>query len=213
MSLRTLVLLVAALPAAAQLVPTLRVEPAAGGSVFFVKNTAAQPVTAYLIELVGYPGSSYSFWQDKNGAELIPAGGEQRIPVANMTVGAVPEYVKMEAAIFADGSTAGVPEKVAQLTARRRAVLSTTRELVRRLETARSAGTAKPALIAELEQWSNSLEPSARSRRVSQASIDAAAARERIGETVGKLNGGGIDDALGQLRAAELSLAASKPPL
>jgi len=35
-------------------------------------------------------------------------GGEKRIQVENMTVGAVPDYVKMQAAIYADGSTAGV---------------------------------------------------------------------------------------------------------
>ena len=37
-----------ALPLIAQPpLPTLRTEPTTGGSIFFVKNTAAQPVTAY----------------------------------------------------------------------------------------------------------------------------------------------------------------------
>ncbi|MGA3189973.1 MAG: hypothetical protein ABSF22_22940, partial [Bryobacteraceae bacterium] len=119
------------LATAAQL-PDLRTEPIGGGSVFFVKNTSAQPLTAYLIELVGYPGSSYSLWQDEISAEPIPPGGEKRIQVTNMTAGAVPDYVKLTAAIFADGSTAGVPEKVTQFIDRRRAVLATTRDLISR---------------------------------------------------------------------------------
>jgi hypothetical protein len=139
--------------------PGLRIEPTTGGSIFYVKNTASQPLTAYLIELVGYPGSSDSFWEDNNAAELIPAGVELRIPVANMTVGAVPEYVKVQAAIYADGTSSGIPEKVAQLVERRRFILETTRELIRRLEEAQSAGVAKTALIADLKEWSESMQP------------------------------------------------------
>jgi hypothetical protein len=44
-------LLLPLLAMAAQL-PELRTEPIGGGSVFFVKNTASAPLTAYLIELV-----------------------------------------------------------------------------------------------------------------------------------------------------------------
>src|SRR5579875_167498 len=87
--------------------PQLRIEPTTGGSIFYVKNVASQPLTGYLIELVDYPGSSYTFWQDSLGAEFgleaISPGQEKRIQVANMTVGAVPDYVKMEAAVYADG--------------------------------------------------------------------------------------------------------------
>lgn len=213
MSPAKLAVLLAALPLAAQPpLPTLRVEPAAGGSVFFVKNTASQPVTAYLIELVGYPGSSYSLLEDNNGAELIAAGSEQRIPVANMTVGAVPEYVKIEAAIFADGTSSGVPEKVAQLIARRRFLLETTRELIRRLEKARADGTAKPALLADLQQWADSLQPAGRARQTPQAAVNAAG-KVWIGQTITELNGGSLDESLARLRGAERSLAASKPPL
>ena len=49
--------------------PELRIEPTGGGSIFYIKNTAPVPLTAYLIELVDYPGSSYSFWQDETIAE------------------------------------------------------------------------------------------------------------------------------------------------
>src|SRR5208337_3305065 len=89
--------LFAALPViAAQMpLPELRTEPTAGGSIFYIRNNSPQPLNAYLIELVDYPGSSYALWQDETVAEPIPPQGEKRIQVANMTVGAVPDYVKM----------------------------------------------------------------------------------------------------------------------
>jgi hypothetical protein len=214
MSLPKFAALLVVLPAltAQPPLPGLRIEPTAGGSIFFVKNTASQALTACLIELVGYPGSSDSFWQDNNGSELIPAGAERRIPVTNMTVGAAPEYVKVQAAIYADGTSSGIPEKVAQLVERRRFILETTRELIRRLEGAQSAG-AKDALIAGLKQWSESMQPAGKSRQMSQATINRAAARVLIGQTIGQLNENSLGDALGKLRAAERSLAASKPAL
>src|SRR5450755_3441969 len=125
--------------AAGQPPPELRTEPVTGGSIFYVKNTGSQPVTAYLIELVNYPGSYYSLWQDELAGELIAPGTEKRIPVANMTVGAVPDYVKLQAALFADGSSAGVPERIAQMVERRRFILGTVRELIARLEKAKAA--------------------------------------------------------------------------
>ena len=215
MSLPKFAALLVVLPAltAQPPLPGLRIEPTTGGSIFFVKNTASQPLTAYLIELVGYPGSSDSFWQDNNASELIPAGVELRIPVSNMTVGAVPEYVKLQAAIYADGTSSGIPEKVTQLVERRRFILETTRELIRRLEKAQSAGVAKTALIADLKQWSESMQPAGKSRQVSQATINRAAARGLIAQTIGQLNENSLDGALGKLHAAERSLAASKPAL
>src|SRR5205823_6312458 len=95
--------------------PELRVEPTGGGSIFYVRNVASEPLTGFLIELVNYPGSSYSLWVDAVGGEAIAPGAEKRIPVTNMTVGAVPDYVKMQTAVYADGSSCGIPEKAAQL--------------------------------------------------------------------------------------------------
>src|SRR5450759_4803617 len=157
-------LLLVALPAlAAQIpLPELRIEPTAGGSIFYIKNNSPEALTAYLIELVDYPGSSYSFWQVETVAEPIPPKGEKRIQVANMTVGAVPDYVKMQAALYAGGATAGIPEKVAQLLDRRRATLDTTRQLIARVEKAQAEGTPKPALIASLRQWADTLQPAGR---------------------------------------------------
>src|SRR5579884_4054834 len=124
---------VTGLPAAAEPLPELRTEPVPAGSVFTVKNVGSQPLTAFEIELVNYPGSYYVYWHDDVTAPLAP-GAEKKISVANMTVGAVPDYVKITAAIFADGSTAGAPEKASQLVERRRALLRTARELLQRLD-------------------------------------------------------------------------------
>ena len=206
--------LVAFLGAAAQTpLPELRIEPTAGGSIFYVRNVTAQPLTGYLIELVDYPGSSYSLWQDEIMSQPIAPGAEKRIPVANMTVGAVPDYVKIRAAVYADGSSAGLPEKIDQFVARRRTMLQTSRELIARIENARAAGTAQTALVADLQQWAESLQPAGKGNRNSTAVIGQAAARSMVADSAGRLRTGSIDETLGTLRAAEKALAASKPAL
>jgi hypothetical protein len=157
--------------------PELRIEAVAAGSVLCVRNTSKQPLTAFLIELVGYPGSSYAYWFD-DPAEPVAAGSEKRIPVTNMLVGAAPDYVKMQGSIYADGGTAGAPQKVEQLLARRRAVLDTTRELIGRLE--------HGATAADLKQWAGGVKPPARNV------IEGAAAeldRRPVAEVLEKLRG------------------------
>jgi hypothetical protein len=118
----------------------------------------------------------------------------------------------MRAALYADGTSSGIPEKVTQLLERRRFLLETTRGLIGRLEKAQSAGTANAALIADLKQWSESMQPPPKARQ-SQTTINQAAARGVIGQAIGQLNETSLDAALGRLRAAERSLAASKPAL
>jgi len=130
-----------------------------------------------------------------------------------MTVGAAPEYVKVQAAIYADGATAGVPERIAQLLDRRRFLLDTTRELIRRIEKAKADGWNKVAVESDLRQWSDSLPPQGRQRQVTQQSIDQQAGRERIAETISALNAQSFDEVVAKLRTAEDSLASSKPPL
>ncbi len=197
-------MLLSAFAHAAEL-PELRTEPTGGGSIFHVKNTSSQPLTAYLIELVGYPGSSYSLWQDEISGEPISPGGEKQIHVVNMTVGAVPDYVKLQAAIFADGSTAGVPEKVAQFIERRKAVLQTTRELIGRLE--------KGATKADLQQWADSLQPVGKVKQNSQPVINQGASRALVIDIAAYMDGHSKEDTLAKLRASETALAASKPAL
>jgi hypothetical protein len=204
--------LLAAIPAlAAQMpLPELRIEPTAGGSIFHIKNNSPEALNAYLIELVDYPGSSYSFWQDETVAEPIPPNGEKHIQVANMTVGAVPDYVKMQAALYAGGTSAGTPEKVAQLLDRRRGMLETTRQLIARIEKAQSEGTPKSELAAGLKQWADTLQPPGKGNRNSQAATNQAAARGVIAATAARLDAQSLAESLTVLRAWERALAASK---
>jgi hypothetical protein len=180
--------------------PQLRTEPIGGGSVFFVKNISNQPLTAYLIELVGYPGSSYTLWVDEISGEPIAPGAEKRIQVTNMTAGAVPDYMKIQGAIYADGSTAG--EKAPQFIERRRFVLETTRELIRRIEKGE-----------DLKQWADSLQPAGKVKPNAQPVINQAAARSLVMETETYLEAHTPVETLAKLRASEKALVASKPTL
>jgi hypothetical protein len=205
-------LLVALGTATAQTLPVLRTDPTTGGSIFYIKNVAAQPVTAFLIELVNYPGSSYSLYQDEAASDLIAPGTEKRIPVTNMTVGAVPDYVKLQAALFADGTSAGIPEKITQLVERRKFTLVAIRDLISRLDKAKAASTPKATVIADLKQWADGLQPAGKAR-VSQVTINQAAARSVVLEAVAWLDTHSLDELLSKSRAAERSLVSSKPAL
>jgi hypothetical protein len=184
--------------------PQLRIEPTGGGSIFYIHNAASEPLTAFLIELVNYPGSYYAFWQDDVTRPVAP-GADLRIQVGNMIVGAAPDYVKMRAALFADGSSSGIPEKVTALIERRRSVLATTRELIGRLEKGASAG--------DLKQWAASIPEPTRANRTSQPAINQAAAKSLIMDTAARLDGHSAANVLADLRASERALAASKPAL
>jgi len=164
--------LIAAISAAAQTLPSLRIEPTNGGSILYVKNTAKAPLLAYLIELVDYPGSYYALWQDDTLTGPLEPGAERKIPITNMTVGAVPDYVKMRAALYWDGTTAGIPERAAQLVLRHAALLDTTRELIHRIQ--------KGATAADLKQWADSLQSQGRQTRYAQEPLNQAAARPLI---------------------------------
>jgi hypothetical protein len=205
--------LVLALSATAAELPELRIEATVGASIFHIKNVSPQPLTAYLVELVGYPGSSFTLVQDEIAAEPIPAGGEKNVRVTDMTVGAAPEYVKVQAALYADGSSGGAPEKVTQLVEHRRLILQTTRELISRLEKAKSAGTPKASVIADLKQWTGAMQPPSRRERSSPAGINQAAARRLIEDTAARLDANSLDEVLTGLDASERSLASSKPAL
>jgi hypothetical protein len=200
--------LLVALPAiAAEMpLPELRTEPTAGGSVFYIKNKSTEALSSYLIELVDYPGSSYSLWQDETVAEPIPPQGTLRIQVANMTVGAVPDYVKIRAALYAGGGTAGVPEKVAQMLDRRRATLETIRQLAGRIDKAQAEGTTKSDLLAGLKQWADTLQPAGKGNRNSQAAINQAAARGVVVGTAARLDAQSVAEALAVLRGWERAL-------
>jgi hypothetical protein len=204
--------LLLAIPVFAQMpLPQLRIEPTAGGSVFYIKNNSPEALSAYLIELVDYPGSSYAFWQDETVAEPIPPHGEKRIQVANMTVGAVPDYVKMQAALYASGSTAGVPEKIAQLINRRRVMIETIRQLIGRLEKARAESTPKSDVVAALKQWADTLQPQGKANRTTPAAVNQATARTLIANTAAALDAHSLPDALTVLRTWDGLLSPNTP--
>jgi hypothetical protein len=179
--------------------PGLRVEAVPAGSVLYVRNVYSQPLIAFLVELVDYPGSSFSHSTDEVAGEGIPAGVEKAYPVRSMLVGAVsPEYVKVRAALYSDGSSVGNPESIKQLIAWRKARLETMRELIRRIETSQSNGTSKPGIVESLKQWSASLGPGN---------------QQAVARAIGDLEQLSIEAAVSNLKHTEQAIASSKPAL
>jgi hypothetical protein len=208
-------ILLLALPAASAEppLPQLRIEPTAGGSIFYVKNVSSTPLTGLLIELVDYPGSSFALSQDLLGEDAIAPAKEKRIQVGNMTVGAVPDYVKVQVAVYADGATAGVPDKVAQFIERRRYTLETVSQLIRRLENAQKANATKEVTIDNLKLAIEFLQPHGKGTPTSQVEINRAVSLNLFMDVLAKLRKQSIDETLTSLRASEGALKASKPRL
>jgi hypothetical protein len=202
------IVLALAAPAADAPLPGLRIEAKTAGSIFFVHNPSTQPLTAFLIELVDYPGSTYFYWQDEPGVTVAPSATRE-IPVTNMTVGAVPDYVKLRAAIYADGSTAGVPERVEWLIGRRRTLLETTREIIRRIEKAGTAAAAK----ADLQQWSDGMPRLTRANINTPVGFNQAVAKSAIADAVRWLEGGDAAAVVARLKVVEQTLASAKPAM
>ena len=109
------------------------------------------------------------------------------------------------------GRSAGIPEKVTQLLDRRRAVLDTMRQLIARIEKAGKEGTPKSALIGDLKQWADTMQPQGRANRNSPAAINQAAAGMAIGTTVARLDAQSQEETLALLRGWERALAANTP--
>ncbi len=193
--------------------PELTIQATDGGSVLHIRNAHGAVVTAFLIELVDYPGSSFSLWQDDAAGEGIPAHSERAIPITNMTVGAAPEYVKMRAAIYGDGSTAGIPEKVTQLLERRRFTLKTIREMIAKLSEAQTSGKASSAIAADLRAWSAGLPEATRRNRNSQETINNNAARSLLAEYAGLLEKQSTSEIIQAAEKRAKALASSKPTL
>lgn len=205
MQIRLLVAsLVATTVGLAQL-PELKVEAVDGGSVLVVKNaSASQALTAFLIELVDYPGSSYAFSQDHLalGSEPLGPGQSRRFPTLNMTLGSSPEYVKLVAALFADGSSAGSAAKADQLVARRNAYRATTLEVAARIRKGESA--------AALERWADSLPVSSasKSRRADPEVVTQTLLKEFIRDCAKSLQASSEPNLLaGKLAARAAALA------
>jgi hypothetical protein len=104
--------------------------------------------------------------------------------------------VKLTAAVYADGKTAGDAAKAELILGRRKAVLETTRELIARLEKAKAAGTPKETVAAELKQWADSLPSEGKSRRLTAAGVHAAAQRQTIADAAARVEKGSVEQAL-----------------
>ncbi len=181
--------------------PELHTDAVDAGSIFRIKNNFSKPLVAYSIELIGYPGSFYTFIVDEVNGQPVQPGEERASRVQNMTVGAVPDYVKLTAALYADGSTAGDPAKVTLLQDRRKAMLDATRGVIQRLTRAKD----KHALIVELNAWADTIVTPGKATRNSNQNgaravvADAAIALEKLS----------LDEELAQLKKLEIALTAS----
>jgi len=208
----TLLFSLRAMAAEAQL-PTLRTEPKSGGSIFFVKNTSSVPLTAFLIELVGYPGSSYALWQDDVDGEPLAPGKERKIEVQNMTVGAVPDYVKVQAAIYADGSTAGLPDRIEKLLTRRRALVEAVQNLLHRLELAQQAKIERSNLAATLRQAAEFMVVPPGTDKMSNYALSQTVSRALFLETADFVDVHMMDETKARLLAKEKAFKGSKPAI
>lgn len=202
-SLVTAAFLALAVVVAAQSpLPELKVEATDAGSLLRIRNVAPQPLTAYLVELVGYPGSNFALYQEDIAREPLAPGAERKVAISNMTVGAAPEYVKMQAALYAGGSSAGTPEKIAQLTGLRRTTLETTRELIARLE--------KGVAATDLRAWAESLPLPTRQERGTPAALTKSTKRDVVFGCIGQLEKNSVAGVLASLKASERALASAK---
>lgn len=194
----------------AQPLPQLRIEAVDAGSMIYIKNVSAVNLTAFLLELVDYPGSSFTFWRDEITTGGIAPGVERQYRSTNMTIGASPDYVKVQAAVYADGGSSGSPAKVALLLARRRTTFETTRELIRRFE---NNSASKEALSADLKQWADLKKPARGAKLNSTEVARQDAAFETISSAIGMLKEHSVEESLRGLRETETALVASRPVL
>jgi hypothetical protein len=196
---------------AAEPLPELKIEGADGGSTIHIKNVASQPLTAYQLELVDYPGSHFTSSVDLVDGPMA-AGAERTYKESNMTIGASPDYVKVTAALFADGTSSGAEEKVANLIERRKTALRITRQLIARFEKAESGGVSKEAFSAELKQWADSERP-VQKKQINAANASPAVAPVMIESARRQLDASTVKETLEHLRHYQQALAASKPAL
>jgi hypothetical protein len=193
--------------------PQLRVEAEASGSIFNVKNTYSQPLTALFIELVDFPSETYAFTRDELGAGAVAAGTEKKILVANPTPGAAPANVKVTAAVYADGETAGAPDKVKHILTLRKGRLDNTREILQRIETAQKDGKDKDAMVADLRQWATTVVPPPPAGMQPITDPAKTVKRNMIALAASNIAKLGVDAELARLKKSESELAASKPVL
>lgn len=201
MTLRAMMLMTAGLMMAVGAeapLPALHAEPVAEGSALRIRNTGTAPLTAFVIEMVGYPGSRFRMAQDEVWGKPIPPGAEREYRVGSLMPGTVPDYLKVRAAIYADGSTAGTPDQIALLIDDRRRRLRGLRAILAHIAGDNRADLEAARLAADLSGWKESMEPELRF----VADI-----------VISRLKNSSTANVVEESKAMENALAASKPQL
>jgi hypothetical protein len=178
--------------------PEVKAEPVENGSLIYLRHNEAQPLTGFLIEIVDYPGNRFVYMKDELFGASLAAGEERRIVVNSLMPGTVTDYLKVTAAVYADGATCGKAEKVKLIIDARRQQRELNREIISRIRKAVSAGDSTESLTTGLTGWALS------TSTVSSAVI------ARVVEQLKRTSTGKV---LGALDMVEQTLAASKPPL
>jgi hypothetical protein len=178
--------------------PEVTAEPVEGGSLIRVRHNQKQSLTAFVVEIVGYPGNHFAYMEDDLFRGSIAAGKEKRVVVMTLMPGTVPDYLKTTAAIYEDGATCGAAGKVKTILDARRNQLRFTRELISRIEKGISAGDSIENLAAQLARWARSA---------------TAASGGVITHTANELKRRSPGEVVGALRIVERTLAGSKPAL
>jgi hypothetical protein len=178
--------------------PEVTAEPIEGGSLIRVRHNEKQSLTAFVVEIVDYPGNHFVFMEDELFHGSIAAGKEKRVVVTTLMPGTVPDYLKTTAAIYEDGASCGAADKVKMILDARRKHLKFTRELISRIEKGLSAGDSIEDLATQLAKW-------ARSTSATSGAV--------ITHAVNELKSRSPDEVLGALRLVDRILAGSKPAL
>jgi hypothetical protein len=178
--------------------PEVNAEPFKDGSLIRIRHDQPQVLTAFLIEIVDYPGNRFAHLEDELFRDSIPAGKERRLVVSSLMPGTVPDYLKVTAAIYGDGTVCGTLEKVKLILDARRENLQQTREIIGRIQKAQTSQGSTASLTAELRARAQSASPSVKGV---------------FSHVADQLDRVSLHEVLRSLRVVEQTLAASKPSL
>jgi hypothetical protein len=150
-----------------------------------------QPLTAVCLATAENP-----FWEDEI-REPIPPGAEKRIEISH------PGAVKVQAALYADGSYAGDRQMSGPLREMRQFTLDTARDLIVTLQKAQKLNTPKATVVGDLKVQADAL----------RVQANRQAAQALILRTISQLNGTkSYSEVLVDLLKEESDIATSKQP-
>ena len=170
--------------------PEIRIEPTETGSVVHIHNPTTQALTAVCLATADHP-----LWEDEI-REPIPPGGEKSVVFSH------PGPVKVQAALYADGTSWGDAGLVGQLVELRRFELTTARDLIKTLQKAQQMNTPKATVVGDLKVQADAL----------KVQPNEESAEDLILRTIGQLNGTkSYSDVLVDLLKEESNIATSRP--